>query len=72
MKTPKYLTVAALSVSFLAGPSVALAGDQKDDPKLKPYTLKNCIVSGEKLGEMGQPMFISIKAGRLNSAARAA
>jgi YHS domain-containing protein len=55
MKNLKYLTATFLSISVLAGPFVALAGDQKADPKLKPYTLKNCIVSGDKLGEMGEP-----------------
>ena len=55
MKNLKYLTATLLSISVLAGPLVALAGDQKADPKLKPYTLKNCIVSGDKLGEMGEP-----------------
>ena len=55
MKRVKYPIVAVLSMSVLAGPFVALAGDQKADPKLKPYTLKNCIVSGDKLGQMGEP-----------------
>lgn len=56
MKRVNYFTAALLSFSVLAGPFVALAGDQKADPKLKPYTLKNCIVSGDKLGgEMGEP-----------------
>ena len=27
----------------------------KADKKLKPYPLKTCVVSGEKLGEMGDP-----------------
>ena len=55
MKRFKYLTAAVLSVSILAGPFAALAGDKAAEPKLKAYTLKNCIVSGDKLGEMGEP-----------------
>jgi len=54
MKTLKYLTAAVLSISVLAGPFVAIAADQTTEPKLKPYTLKNCIVSGDKLDEMGK------------------
>jgi YHS domain-containing protein len=63
MKTLKTLTVTLLSLSILAGPLAAMAGDasdtkaaeQKTNSKLKPYTLKTCIVSGDKLGEMGEP-----------------
>lgn len=55
MKRFKYLTATVASLAVLAGPFVALAGEQKTEPKLKPYTLKNCIVSGNKLGEMGEP-----------------
>jgi YHS domain-containing protein len=55
MKRIKCLTAVILSGFVLAGPFVALAGDQKVDAKLKPYTLKTCVVSGDKLGEMGDP-----------------
>lgn len=55
MKEMKFLTATLLSFAVLTGPFVALAGDQKTEPKLKPYTLKNCVVSGDKLGEMGEP-----------------
>jgi len=61
MKKLKYLTATVLSVSVLAGPFVALAGDQKADAKLKPYTLKTCVVSGDKLGEMGEPFVYKYK-----------
>ena len=54
MKKMKYLATGLLTLAFLAGPC-ALAADQKPDPKAKPYPLKTCIVSGEKLGEMGDP-----------------
>jgi YHS domain-containing protein len=39
--------------AFLA-PLSGLAADKKAE-KLKPYPLKTCVVSGEKLGEMGDP-----------------
>lgn len=55
MKLIKHLTVALLTVSFLAGPLAALAAEQKPQVKPKPYPLKTCIVSGQKLGEMGKP-----------------
>ncbi len=44
-----------LALAVLAGPFLAVAGDEKPATKPKPYTLKTCIVSGEKLGEMGKP-----------------
>ena len=55
MKILKTLTASALAFSVLAGPFVALGADEKPATKPKPYTLKTCIVSGEKLGEMGKP-----------------
>ena len=51
MKIVKNITVAALAVSFLAAPLLSFA----EDAKTKPYPLKTCVVSGEKLGEMGKP-----------------
>lgn len=42
--------------SLLAGVTLASAGPaQEKTAKPKPYPLKTCIVSGEKLGEMGKP-----------------
>ncbi len=61
MKRIKFLTAAVLAGTFLVGPFAALAGDQPADAKLKPYTLKNCIVSGDKLGEMGEPFVYKYK-----------
>jgi YHS domain-containing protein len=55
MKSVKHFVALGLSLAVLTGPFVALAGDKAADPKLKPYTLKQCIVSGDKLGEMGDP-----------------
>ncbi len=57
MKSTKMFTAAALLTGFLA--TGALAADQAkpgDAKSAKPYPLKTCIVSGEKLdGDMGKP-----------------
>lgn len=53
MKALRPLFAAMLVSSFLV-PMSGLAADKKAE-KLKPYTLKTCVVSGEKLGEMGDP-----------------
>jgi len=54
MKTVKILTATVLTMSLLGAPLAGLAEEKKDD-KVKAYTLKTCVVSGEKLGEMGKP-----------------
>jgi YHS domain-containing protein len=36
-------------------------GADNKDTKLKPYTLKTCVISGEKLGEMGKPYVMEYK-----------
>ena len=59
MKKSKIFTASVLAVAVLVGPFVALAGDEKPATKAKPYTLKICIVSGEKLGEMGKPFMFT-------------
>jgi YHS domain-containing protein len=51
----KTLTAVVLAAAFLAGPMLAGAAESKSKEKAKPYTLKTCIVSDEKLGEMGDP-----------------
>jgi len=45
----KLLGASTLILTFLVSPLVGLAADAK------PYPLDTCIVSGEKLGEMGKP-----------------
>src|ERR1051325_9892395 len=58
MKILKTLTVANLITSYLAAPLAIVAADSKDakkSDKPKPYTLKICSVSDEKLGGMGDP-----------------
>jgi hypothetical protein len=48
------LTAALLTAVYIASPMAALAADKKET-KAKAYPLKTCIVSDEKLGEMGDP-----------------
>ncbi len=57
MKIIKYLTSAALTLTLVCGPFAGFAAEQKSDAKAKakPYPLKTCVVSDEKLGEMGKP-----------------
>ena len=54
MKTLKQFTGAILLGGLLVTPLVGNAADKKEE-KAKPYTLEKCIVSDEKLGEMGKP-----------------
>ena len=52
MKLLKPITAAVLIAAYLAAPLAALSADSKDaknPEKAKPYTLKTCPVSGEKL-----------------------
>src|SRR5579859_8152441 len=54
MKTFKSALLAALFAAIVITPLAVRAGDEK--PKPIPYTLKKCIVSGDKLGgDMGDP-----------------
>lgn len=55
MKMIKNLAVAALTLSILGGPLLAWAADKKAPAEIKPYPLKTCVVTDEKLGEMGKP-----------------
>ena len=54
MKSIKCLLAHVLALAVLAGPFSATAADQKTKPKPKPYPLKTCVVTGEKLGGMGE------------------
>ncbi len=54
MNRMKTLTALALTVAFTAAPLAGFAAD-KQESKAKPYPLETCVVSGEKLGEMGDP-----------------
>ena len=59
MKTLEKITAAVLVAGFLCAPMLALSADSKGDKKdekAKPYPLKTCVVSDEKLGgDMGDP-----------------
>jgi hypothetical protein len=52
MKMIKTVTVVALAAAFAASPLSALAAEKT---KPKPYPMEKCVVSDEKLGEMGKP-----------------
>ncbi len=55
MKSVNAFAAAILGIGLLAGPASTLAADQKTKAKLKPYPLKTCVVTDEKLGGMGDP-----------------
>jgi len=66
MKKLKPLVAGVLLAAFCAAHFTGFAGDDSkpnDDakPKLKPYPLQTCIVSGDKLGEMGTPAVYEYK-----------
>jgi hypothetical protein len=75
MKMLNKLTAITLAIAVLSGPVSLLAADQKTaakadaktdtkaDAKAKPYTLQTCIVSGDKLGGMGEP-YVFVYQGR--------
>jgi hypothetical protein len=52
MKALKSFVAAILVMSFCAAPLAGFAAD-KQTVKPKPYPLKTCVVTDEKLGEMG-------------------
>src|SRR5205085_11428460 len=52
MMTPKHLKYVA---AILLGAALACQAADKSAAKPKPYTLKTCPVSDEKLGDMGDP-----------------
>ena len=53
----------AITAVLLAGVTCTalLSFAQDKDTKLKPYPLQTCVVSGEKLGEMGKPVVYEYK-----------
>lgn len=55
MKSLKNVFASLFVTTFLAAPLAGVAGDAKPTEKTKPYPLTTCIVSGEKLGGMGDP-----------------
>ena len=73
MKLTKHILTAVLLTGLAAGTTSLRAQDQdahKDHKhaeggdkaaKAKPYPLEKCVVSGEKLGEMGKPVTLTYK-----------
>jgi len=60
MNLIKYTILIAVSAFIAAAPLASFAADKK--VALKPYTLKVCIVSDEKLGgDMGKPFELEYK-----------
>jgi len=49
----KFIAI-TVAIPFLAAPLSGVAAEKKAE-KAKPYPLDTCVVSGEKLGEMGKP-----------------
>ena len=48
----------ALALTLLTAPMAGHAAETAPQKEVKPYPLDTCIVSGEKLGEMGKPHVI--------------
>jgi len=67
MKKLKSLVAVVLLGALCASPMAGLAADQNTNTnavsKPKPYPLKTCVVSGDKLGEMGNP-YVFVYKGR--------
>ncbi|HAV64708.1 MAG TPA: hypothetical protein DCY13_20370 [Verrucomicrobiales bacterium] len=63
-ETGKAATDAAGKLADAAGSAVALAIVEKPTAEqlaaAKPYTLETCLVSDEKLGEMGEPLVLVV------------
>lgn len=57
------ITAAILSLAAIATPVAFAEGavQAKEEKKAKPYTPTTCIVSGDKLGEMGKPVVFEYK-----------
>lgn len=53
MKTTRTLTAIVVAIACVAAPFAGFAEEKK--ATAKPYPLEKCIVSDEKLGEMGKP-----------------
>ena len=68
MKLIKNLSAVAFAISIVASPLAGSAADTNAPAKgadkkadLRPYKLEKCIVSDEKLGEMGKPFVAEYK-----------
>src|SRR5579859_4577197 len=63
MKPLKVAILSIFALGLIAAPIASFADDAKDTDAKKPkaYTLKKCPVSGDKLGEMGDPFVFVYK-----------
>ncbi len=68
MKLTRNLFTAVLLTGLAAGTLSVRADNtnkttqtEQKDTKARPYPLEKCIVSGEKLGEMGKPVTLTYK-----------
>src|SRR5512141_3342861 len=53
-----FVALCLAATALTASTALAAEGQasvQNKNQKLKPYTLKTCVVTGDKLGEMGDP-----------------
>jgi len=57
----KILIATLLASAFVVGSFNTMAVDKKRDEKKSDYPLTTCVVSGEKLGEMGKPYVLKYK-----------
>lgn len=56
MITKLFLTLGATAILFTScSKNESETADAGASPEVKPYTLDVCLVSGEKLGSMGEP-----------------
>ncbi len=55
MRHLQQFALATALAGVLVASLPAHAGEKKSAEKAKPYSLKTCVVSDEKLGEMGDP-----------------
>lgn len=63
MRKFKALIAGGLAIAYLAAPLTVVAADSKNEKAKKPYKLDTCLVSDEKLGEMGDP-FVFVHKGQ--------
>jgi YHS domain-containing protein len=64
MKIKSFVIATAIAFAAIAAPVAFADGSHdhgKEEKKAKPYTLSTCIVSGDKLGEMGKPVVFEYK-----------
>lgn len=59
MKRNRFIKTIAGVLLLSSLTTIATAQTNKEKPK--PYPLKDCIVSDEKLGEMGKPKYLQYK-----------